>query len=103
MGEHDVSSEDYIPVACYDCGLAYGDIGWIEAVVPDRIWDRIRPEGTSKGCGILCITCIARRLKRLGFEGVPVWLCGMEPIRAMPGDPAECLPVLREWDGGSTG
>ena len=97
VGEHD-RPEDHDPAACYDCGLAYGDTGWIEAIVPDKIWARIRPEGSSLVGGILCITCIARRLKRLGFDAVPVWLCGMEPIRAMPGDPADTLPVLREWD-----
>lgn len=90
--------EERDPAACYDCGLAYGDTGWIEAIIPDRVWDRIRPEGSSPGGGILCVTCIARRLERLGLKGVPVWLCGTEPIRAMPGDPADCLPVLREWN-----
>ena len=51
-------------MACYDCGLQYGSIGWIEAIIPDKVWDMIRPEGSGKGCGILCINCISRRLAR---------------------------------------
>ena len=87
-------------VACADCGLAYGDDGWIEAIVPDRIWDRIRPGGSYPGGGILCITCMARRLTRLGFsfKAIPVWLCGTEPFKAVPGDPRDFIWYLREWD-----
>lgn len=84
--------------ACYDCGLAYGGIEWIEAIIPDKIWDRIRPEGTSKGNGILCITCIIRRLRRMGFENVPIWLCGTEPVQAISGDPGDSIVILRNWD-----
>ena len=46
---------------CYDCGLNYGDPGWIEAIIPDKIWYDITP--TSDQGGILCITCITRGLE----------------------------------------
>ena len=91
---------DLPPVACADCGLAYGGDGWVEAIIPDRVWDKIRPEGTYPASGILCITCMAARLKRLGFKPktIPVWLCGMEPLMAMPGHPNDLIWLLREWN-----
>jgi hypothetical protein len=67
-------------VACHDCGLAYGSEGWIECIVPNGVWREISP--THDEGGILCITCIARRLKRAGSSSVPVMLCGTEAIRA---------------------
>jgi len=82
-------------MACYDCGLEYGGIGWIEAIVPDKVWDSISPAGNQGG--ILCINCISRRLARRGLTDVPVWLCGTEPLRAMAGDPEEKLIILRTW------
>lgn len=85
-------------VKCFDCGLDYDSKGWIEAIIPDKVWDEIRPEGVEKGCGILCISCIAKRIKERGFETVPIWLCGTESLRAVPGDPGKCLPILRNWE-----
>lgn len=80
---------------CYDCGLKYGSDGWIEAIIPDKVWNKIKPTECENDCGILCITCIARRLKILGFTDIPVWLCGTEPLKAMHGDPSESLDILR--------
>ena len=86
---------------CYDCGLDYGGDSWIEAVIPDKVWNDIRPEGCAEGCGLLCITCISRRLTEKGYkEEVPVWLCGTEPLKAMPGDPGDSLEILRNWTWG---
>lgn len=82
---------------CYDCGLDYDDSGWIEAIIPDKVWNLIRPDGCAEGCGLLCITCISRRLAERGYKDVPVWLCGMEPLIAMAGDPNDNLNVLRNW------
>jgi len=84
-------------VFCYDCGLEYGGDAWIEAIIPDKVWDEIRPDRCDKGCGILCISCIAKRIKQKGFETVPVWFCGTEKLRVVPGDPGDCLPILRNW------
>ena len=86
-------------MSCYDCGLKYGSDAWIEAIIPDKIWARIRPEKdeTSKTGGILCISCIVRRLNILGYKNVPIWLCGTEPIISMRGDPGESIEILREW------
>lgn len=82
-------------MGCYDCGLEYGGIGWIEAIIPDKVWDMIRPEGAGEGCGILCINCISRRLARKGLKNIPVWLQGTEPLEAISGDAN--LNILRNW------
>lgn len=82
---------------CYDCGLEYGGLGWIEATIPDKIWNKIKPQDCADGCGLLCINCISRRLKRAGFKKVPVWLCGTEPLVAMAGE--EDIKLLRELEG----
>jgi len=83
---------------CYDCGLEYSDDGWIEAIIPDIIWNKIKPDGCDDGCGLLCITCISRRLNQLGMKHVPVWFCGIESVDAMQGDPGDNIDILRNWD-----
>jgi hypothetical protein len=69
-----------VVVACEDCERAYGDEGWIECIVPDDVWRQIST--THDDGGILCISCISRRIKRLGLSNVPVMLCGTEAICA---------------------
>ncbi len=81
---------------CYDCDKPYGEDDWIEAIIPDKIWNQISPNKDQGG--ILCISCMSRRLKEMGFKDVPVWLCGTEPLRAIEGDPSENIEVLRKFD-----
>lgn len=81
---------------CYDCGLEYGSDKWIEAIIPDKIWLKISP--TSNDGGILCISCIAKRLKNIGLNHIPLWLCGTEPFDLQTGDPVENIKLLREFD-----
>lgn len=72
--------ERRVQIGCYDCGLAYGSEGWIEAIIPNEVWRAISPTGDEGG--ILCITCIARRLRRRGYDHkVRVNLCGTELLR----------------------
>jgi hypothetical protein len=83
---------------CHDCGLAYGGDGWIEAVIPDKVWKEISPNHDTSG--VLCISCIARRLRGYGLsfdQEVPVWLCGTEPLRAQAGFPIDSEAVLRTF------
>lgn len=83
---------------CYDCGKKYGGEDWVEAVIPDLIWKVISPtKGKNPDGGILCISCMARRLKEAGYKNVPVWLCGTEPFRAIEGDPVDNLDLLRTY------
>ena len=46
---------------CYDCARPYGDEhGFPDLIVPDDVWDRISP--TSSSQGLLCPSCICKRL-----------------------------------------
>lgn len=58
------------PLACYDCGLPYADPGWCDVAIPDQDWLAISPTGHEGG--VLCLTCIARRLVGLGRRDVPL-------------------------------
>jgi hypothetical protein len=84
-------------MSCHDCGLEYDSDEWIEAVIPDLIWYEISP--TKDAGGLLCISCMARRLKQKGYDKVPVWLCGMEPFKVVEGDPGDNLELLRTYKG----
>ena len=83
---------------CYDCGIKYSDPGWIEAIIPDKVWNIISP--TNNQGGLLCITCISKRLSERGLKDIPVWLCGTEPLKAMPGEPGDIpdIFILRKWE-----
>lgn len=50
--------------SCYDCGLEYSNFP--DMMIPDDLWERINPT-EHEGAGILCPTCIARRLDHLGL------------------------------------
>lgn len=51
-------------VYCYDCKRAY--VTFPDMMIPDDLWERINPS-EHKGGGVLCPTCIARRLDHLGL------------------------------------
>ncbi len=87
-------------MSCDDCGLEYDSDAWIEAIIPDKVWCDISPTGDEGG--ILCISCIARRLMEkeyANYTEIPVWLCGTEPLFAMMGDPGDPhqIDILRNW------
>jgi hypothetical protein len=74
-------------LGCYDCGLKYGGESWVETYIPESIWKQISPH--PDGGGILCVSCIARRLRQKGIQNVPVWFTGTEPLTAMQGEPPD--------------
>jgi hypothetical protein len=53
---------------CYDCSLPYADEGWEDFIIPHYLWDKISPTGDSGG--LLCVTCMVRRLNQKGIRGV---------------------------------
>jgi hypothetical protein len=53
-------------LACYDCGLLYGGPSWADFVVPDDVWKRISPFRDESG--ILCVSCMFRRMTLLKIE-----------------------------------
>lgn len=47
---------------CQSCGKRYR----VDLNIPDEIWKRIKPEGKSKGAGLLCGSCIMIRIEAEG-------------------------------------
>jgi hypothetical protein len=85
-------------IGCYDCGLEYGSDGWIEAIVPDYVWNLIRPEVAEGSDGLLCISCICKRISELRFdEKVPCFVCGTEPIEIFSQEHKKKEFILRKW------
>jgi len=84
---------------CFYCKLPYGGDSWIEAIIPDKIWIEISPYNNQGG--ILCISCMAERLKKLGYDNVPVWICGTEPFKVQVGDPNDNIELLRNYNNKS--
>jgi hypothetical protein len=64
---------------CFDCGRPYGDEhGFPDLVIVNDLWRRISPTGDD--CGVLCPSCICKRLHDIGvrqaygsFMSGPVW------------------------------
>lgn len=76
-------------LACEDCGVLYASPSWVEAVIPNELWNKISPRGN--GGGILCINCIAARCVARGLSGVPVMLTA---------GPLSQIPCRGRLDGG---
>ncbi len=45
---------------CNACGKTY----CVDLVVPDELWERIKPDGKPVGAGLLCPSCIGTRIER---------------------------------------
>ena len=57
-------------LTCFDCPQLYEADDWVEAVIPCEAWDQISPH--EEGGGVLCVSCMARRLVAAGLNHVPV-------------------------------
>jgi hypothetical protein len=63
LWENQDASEASTLACCADCGIEYGTFP--DMILPDDVWARIAPrEGKY---GILCPTCIAKRLDKIGL------------------------------------
>ncbi len=51
---------------CFDCGRSYGnEYGFPDLIIPNGDWQHISPSGDSGG--LLCPSCICRRLTDAGI------------------------------------
>jgi hypothetical protein len=49
----------------------------VDLMVPDRVWEKIKPAGKAKGAGLLCGACIMKRIEGLGDYGYLITIgCG---------------------------
>lgn len=46
---------------CQECGKKYK----IDLLIPDELWEQIKPEGKPYGAGLLCGRCIMDKLENL--------------------------------------
>ena len=62
-------------VSCYDCGRPYGDEhGFPDLIIPFEDWKRISPTGDDGG--LLCPSCICKRLHDVGIKTVGAFASG---------------------------
>jgi hypothetical protein len=50
---------------CHSCGEKYK----IDLILPDVIWELIKPENKEYGSGLLCGSCIMKRLEKMKTYG----------------------------------
>jgi len=71
---------------CYDCGRPYGnEHGFPDLIIPNEIWRRISP--TKDNGGLLCPSCIVKRVSDLGcgtYSVVGAFMSG--PIKSVDPD-----------------
>ncbi len=48
---------------CQSCGYPYK----LDLIIPDELWEKIKPDGKPRGAGLLCPLCIMERVEGL-FE-----------------------------------
>ncbi len=46
---------------CQECGRQFK----IDINIPDNLWEKIKPEGKPKGSGLLCGSCIIKKLEEI--------------------------------------
>ncbi len=51
---------------CQLCGKRYR----VDLIVPDIIWEKIKPDGKASGSGLLCGSCMLSRIEGFGRYGV---------------------------------
>jgi hypothetical protein len=50
---------------CQGCDSPYK----VDVLVPDDLWEKIKPEGKAVGAGLLCGPCIFQRVENTGTYG----------------------------------
>ena len=52
---------------CQECGKRYK----IDIMIPDELWEKIKPNGKARGAGLLCGSCIMKKLEE--FNQFDYW------------------------------
>lgn len=52
---------------CQSCGQSYR----VDLIVPNILWNRIKPKGKKNGAGLLCGSCIMSKIERI--SGFDIW------------------------------
>jgi len=59
--KHEEEVLNEIGCTCHECGRKF----CVDIIVPDETWDKIKPDGSKNGGGLLCPTCIMKKLEEL--------------------------------------
>ena len=51
---------------CQQCGKNYR----VDLIVPDSLWQKIKPDGKPEGAGLLCGACIMDKIELFGKYGL---------------------------------
>ena len=51
---------------CQQCGMDYR----IDLIIPDDVWEKIKPINKPKGAGLLCGRCIMDKLESFNHYGL---------------------------------
>ena len=68
---------------CQSCGKRYK----VDLIVPDELWNKIKPNGKLKGGGLLCGSCIMARIERI--SDYDCWFLSRLPRRQVVGSFSE--------------
>lgn len=49
---------------CQRCNHKYK----VDILIPDELWEKIKPTGKSTGSGLLCGKCIIQSIEELGYS-----------------------------------
>uniref|UniRef100_A0A6M3K851 Uncharacterized protein n=1 Tax=viral metagenome TaxID=1070528 RepID=A0A6M3K851_9ZZZZ len=52
---------------CQGCGNRYK----VDLIIPDDLWEKIKPKEKPKGAGLLCGSCIMKKIE--AFDKYDVW------------------------------
>lgn len=70
-----MANSKMVKAECFDCHLPYDDPGFQDLLIPNWAWNKIAPYGSGigkeGGAGLLCPTCICRRLEKANIEKIP--------------------------------
>ena len=58
---------------CQACGKQYT----VDLVIPNEIWEQIKPNGKAPGAGMLCGSCIMARIEKM--SDYDYWYLGKIP------------------------
>lgn len=62
-------------MSCFDCSRSYGDeYGFPDLIIPFWAWVKISPNGDDSG--LLCPSCICKRLKTAGIRCEGAFMSG---------------------------
>ncbi|MDY6796972.1 MAG: hypothetical protein SWK76_17070 [Actinomycetota bacterium] len=77
---------------CQECGKRYK----VDFIVDDDLWERIKPDGKEQGAGLLCGSCILRKIEALDEYSAVYATCYMDYYEGFDLSRYVCRRGIRE-------